>query len=122
MRNGGKDIESVETAGPATLDFMPNRPGQPKRFVKGDRIWITYGDDNRIQSFEIVNASTRTDKPRTPGKPAPPPALTESKDLFATFDPGDQRPGHLDQKTDFHYRRAIATGGPIARCWSRIRI
>ena len=33
--------------------FCPIAPGQPKRFVKGDRIWIAYGDDNRIQTFRI---------------------------------------------------------------------
>src|ERR1700694_5869584 len=30
MRAGGKEIESVETDGPGTLDFLPNSPGQPK--------------------------------------------------------------------------------------------
>ena len=103
MKNAGRDIDKVETDGAATLDFVPNRPGRPKRFVKGDRIWIAYGDDNRIQSLKSVNASTRTDKPQEPGKPAPPPAFTESKDLFATFDPATSDLSHLDQKGDFHY-------------------
>ena len=26
-------------------------PGQPKRWLKGDRIWMTYGADNRIHPF-----------------------------------------------------------------------
>jgi len=104
MRNGGKDIESVETAGAATIDFLPNRPGQPQRWVKGDRIWITYGDDNRIQSFRTVNALTRTEKPATPKDPKPPPALTESKEMFATFDPKTSDLARLDQKTDFRYQ------------------
>ena len=33
--------------------------------MKGDQIWITYGADNRIQSFRSINVSTRTDKPPT---------------------------------------------------------
>ncbi len=104
MRNGGKDIENVETAGPGTIDFLPNMPGKPKRFVKGDRIWIAYGAENRIQSFRSINASTRTDKPPLPDKPPPQPALTQSKELFATFDPKTSELVRLEQKTDFQYQ------------------
>ncbi len=104
MRTGGKDIESVETAGPGTVDFLPNRPGQPKRWVKGDRIWINYGDDNRIQTFRTTNAFTRTEKPATPKDPSPPPALTQSKEMLATFDPKTSDLSRLDQKTDFQYQ------------------
>src|SRR5438552_18659010 len=46
MRPGGQEIDNVETDGPGTLDFVPNRPGQPKRSLKGDRIWIAYGAEN----------------------------------------------------------------------------
>ena len=104
MHNGGKDIESVETAGAGTIDFLPNTPGKPKRFVKGDRIWITYGAENRIQTFRTINASTRTDKPPQPDKPPPQPALTQSKELFATFDPKTSDLARLEQKTDFRYQ------------------
>lgn len=104
MKNAGRDIDHVETAGPATVDFIPNRTGQPKRFLKGDRVWIAYGDDNRIQSFRTINASTRTDKPPQPNQPKPAPALTESKELVATFDPKTSELSHLDQKTDFRYQ------------------
>lgn len=104
MRPGGRDIESLETAGPGTLEFVPNRAGQPKRNLKGDRIWIAYGADNRIQSFRSVNVSTRTDKPASPGKPAAPPALTESKEFLATFDPATGDLARVEQKTGFHYQ------------------
>jgi lipopolysaccharide export system protein LptA len=109
MRPGGKDIDTVETDGAGTVDFLPNRPEQSTRFVQGDRIWITYGSDNRIQSFRSINASTRTEKP---GTPAPPPMLTQSKELLATFDPKTSELSRLEQKTDFRYeeggRRATA--------------
>jgi len=109
MRPGGKDIATVETDGAGTVDFLPNRPGQPKRFMQGDRIWITYGPENRIQSFRSINASTRTEKP---GTPVPPPMLTRSKELLASFDPKTSELTRLEQKTDFHYeegdRRATA--------------
>ena len=113
MREGGKDIGNVETAGAGTIDIIPNRPGVPKRFVKGDRIWVAYGADNRIQSFRSINVSTRTEKPPTEKQPTPPPALTESKELVATFDPQTSDIATVDQKTDFRYqegdRRARAT-------------
>jgi lipopolysaccharide export system protein LptA len=104
MKPGGKDIDAVETAGPGTLDFLPNRAGQPKRWMKGDRIWIAYGTENRIQSFKSINVSTRTDKPPQPNQPNPPPALTESKELFATFDPKTSDLARMEQKTDFRYQ------------------
>ena len=107
MKPGGRDIDTVETAGAGTIDFLPNRPGQPKRWLKGDRIWIAYGADNRIQSFRSVNASTRTDKPPQPGQPAPPPALTQSKEFFAVFDPKTSDLIRLDQKTDFRYEEGL---------------
>ena len=103
MKNAGRDIDNVETNGAGTLDFLPNAVGQPKRWMKGDKIWIAYGDENRIQSLRSVNVSTRTDKPPEPNNPKPPPALTQSKDLFATFDPKTSDLAHLDQKTDFVY-------------------
>jgi lipopolysaccharide export system protein LptA len=101
MKAGGREIDSVETDGPGTVDFAPNRPGQPKRSMKGDRIWINYGAENRIQSFRSINASTKTDKPGGP------PALTESKDLIATFDPGTSDLTQLEQKTDFRYEEGV---------------
>jgi lipopolysaccharide export system protein LptA len=109
MRPGGREIDTVETDGAGTADFLPNRAGQPKRSVKGDHIWIAYGPENRIQSFRTINAFTRTDKP---GTPAPPPMLTQSKELLATFDPKTSDLARLEQKIDFRYeegaRRATA--------------
>ena len=104
MRPGGKDIDTVETDGAGTVDFLPNRPGQPKRFMQGDRIWIAYGPENRIQSFRAVNASTRTEKP---GTPVPPPMLTQSKELLAMFDPKTSELTRLEQKTGFRYEEGV---------------
>lgn len=104
MQPGGKDIASAETDGPATLDFLPLRPDQPKRQLKGDRVSIAYGADNRIQRFHSVNAVTRTEKPPTAKQPTPPPAITSSKDFLATFDPKTGDLARVEQKTDFHYQ------------------
>jgi lipopolysaccharide export system protein LptA len=105
MRDGGREMESAETGGPGTLDLIPNRPGQPKRSLKGDRIWVTYGAQNKIQSFRSINVSTETDKPVQPGKPAPPPAYTQSKEMLAAFDPVTGDLARVEQKTDFHYQQ-----------------
>jgi len=113
MRAGGKEIDNVLTDGPGTIDFVPNRAGAPKRFMKGDRIWIFYGAENRIQSVRSTNVSTRTDKPPEKDKPNPPPAFTTSKELVATFDPKTSDLAAMEQKTDFRYdegvRHAVAS-------------
>jgi lipopolysaccharide export system protein LptA len=107
MKPGGQDIDSVETDGLATMDFLPNRPGLPKRAMTGDKVWIKYGDDNRIESFKSINVTTRTEKPPTEKdikeKKTPPPGITTSKELLAIFDPKTSDLSHLDQKTDFKY-------------------
>jgi lipopolysaccharide export system protein LptA len=100
----GKEVETAETDGPGTLDFLPNRPAQAKRFVKGDHFWIAYGAENRIQSFRTVNAQTRTERPPTAKDPAPPPALTESQEMVATFDPTTSELDQLEQNKAFHYQ------------------
>ncbi len=99
----GKEVETAETDGPGTLDFLPNRPGQPKRFLSGDHFWIAYGAQNRIQSFRSVNVKTRTEHPPTAKQPMPPPALTESQDLFATFNPATSELDKMEQNKAFHY-------------------
>jgi lipopolysaccharide export system protein LptA len=104
MQPGGKDIASAETDGAATLDFLPQRPDQPKRLLKGDKVWITYGPDNRMEFFRSTNVTTRTDKPPTAKQPAPPPAITSSKDILATFDPKTGELARVEQKSDFSYK------------------
>jgi len=108
MRPGGQEIDTVETDGPGTVDFLPNRPAQPKRFLKGDKIWIVYAPGNRIQSFRSINAFTRTEKPG----PQSLPLLTQSKNLVATFDPANGDLSNLQQTGAFQYeegaRRATA--------------
>lgn len=104
MRPDGQEIDNVETASAGSLEFVPNRPGQPHRWMNGDRLWIKYGVKNQIESFKSVNVTTRTEKP-TPkdAKQAPPPALTSSKDLTAQFDPKTSQLSQLDQWNDFRY-------------------
>ena len=107
MREGGRDIDNVETDGPGIVEFLPNRVGQPRRSMKGDRIWLAYGPENRVQSFRSLNVTTRTEKPpadRLGHAPPPPPMLTSSKEILALFDPKTSELARLEQKTDFRYQ------------------
>jgi len=104
MRAGGQEIESVETDMPGSIEFIPNRPEQPHRWMNGDRVSITYGPKNQIQSFRSVNVTTRTEKPKlSDGKETPAPELTWSKDLLATFQPNSSQLGKLEQWGNFRY-------------------
>jgi lipopolysaccharide export system protein LptA len=104
MRTGGQEIESVETDMPGSIEFIPNRPEQPHRWMNGDRVSIVYGPKNQIQSFRSVNVTTRTEKPKLPdAKETPAPELTWSKDLLATFQPNSSQLGKLEQWGNFRY-------------------
>jgi lipopolysaccharide export system protein LptA len=104
MRPDGRDIEAIETNGPGALEFIPNTPAKPHRWMNGDRIWMTYGPNNTIQSFRSVAATTRTEKPKTKDAKEPPaPSLTWSKNLAATFLPNSSQLASLDQSGDFRY-------------------
>jgi lipopolysaccharide export system protein LptA len=101
MRPGGRDIDKVITDGAGTVDFLPNRTGQPKRNVQGDHMEFIYGPENRLQHFGANNAVTRTEHP---DRPSAPPLLTQSKEIGANFDPKTGDLALLAQKGDFHYQ------------------
>ena len=104
MRAGGQEIDNVETDGAGALEFIPNRPGQPHRWMNGDRLWIKYGDKNQIESFRSINVATKTEKPRPKdAKENPPLSLTWSKNLKADFDPKTSQLAKLEQWTGFRY-------------------
>jgi lipopolysaccharide export system protein LptA len=103
----------VETDSAGAIEFIPNRPGQPHRWMNGDRVAIAYGPKNQIQSFRSANVTTRTEKPKPPdAKEAPAPELTWSNELAATFQPNSTQIAKLDQAGNFRYeagdRRAKA--------------
>lgn len=105
MRPGGEEIDSMETHTAGTLELIPNQPGQPRRHMAADRMWIQYGEKNRLEGFRAVQVATRTNKPMTAGmKTEPPPALTWSRDLTAGFDPETGELRKLDQWNDFRYQ------------------
>lgn len=104
MRPGGEEIDSVETGGPGSIEFLPSAPNQPHRWMNGDHLWIAYGPQNEIQTFRSINVATRTLKPKPANaKQDPPPALTWSKELVAHFQPGSSQIDKLEQTQNFRY-------------------
>jgi lipopolysaccharide export system protein LptA len=125
MRPGGQELESVETDSPGAIEFIPNRPDQPHRWMNGERILMAYAEKNQIQSFRSSAVSTRTEKPKPKdAKEAPAPALTWSKDLVATFQPNSSQLAKLEQSNDFRYqegdRRAKADRAVLDQLNNRI--
>jgi len=111
MRPGGQEVETIDTHTPATIEFIPNRPGQKKRRVEGDRFHIVYARENQIETFRATKAVTRTENEPRQGKPWPP-SITTSRDLVALFAPKTGEMTGLEQSGDFQYeegeRRARA--------------
>ncbi|MEP7367803.1 MAG: LptA/OstA family protein, partial [Acidobacteriota bacterium] len=81
-----------------------NAPAQPRRHLEANRLWMTYGPRNMLESFRAVQVSTRTDKPPTRRTPKPPPAITNSEDLTATFHPITGDLIRLEQWNNFRYQ------------------
>jgi len=120
MKPGGQEIKDIQTSAKAQLEFKPNRPTQAHRTLDADRILITYGEENSIDSFHAWKASTRTDRPQqaTPGekvltggklsadkKTGPsPPAFTWSDELIAKFAPNSSQLTAIDQTGSFRYQ------------------
>lgn len=125
MRSGGREIQAVETGAPGEIEFQPNRPEQRRRSVRAERMWITYGPDNRIQKYRAVNVETRTEPPAaSTAKPPLPPVLTSSRDLSAEFDPQTGELAQLEQWNEFRYqegeRRARAGRAVLMEAQHRI--
>ena len=112
MRPGGRELESVETHAAGTLEFLPNRPVQHSRTLNGERLWITYGARNRVQSFRAVSVQTRTEPTADELRRGRAAALTRSENMQAEFDPKTGQVSKLEQWDNFEYtegdRRARA--------------
>jgi len=103
MRAGGKDIESVVTHSPGTLEFSPNAPEQRHRIITGNDMVIAYGEENRIESFRCTNAATRTDPTAEERKRNRKTSTTASREMLARFDPKTGKVEAIEQNGDFTY-------------------
>jgi lipopolysaccharide export system protein LptA len=108
MRPGGKEIDTISTRSPGHLEFLPNHPGPRRRQMDGDRLYITYGQRNMVQSFRSVDVKTHSDPATAKGAPSE----TWSKNLLAEFNPKTGEMSRMRQWDDFRYvegdRKAVA--------------
>ncbi|HUO32093.1 MAG TPA: LPS export ABC transporter periplasmic protein LptC [Bryobacteraceae bacterium] len=104
MRPGGRELASLETQAPSELEFFPNHAGQRHRKFFGDRMWITYGEQNRVQSFTAVNCKTESDPTPEEAAKKRAAATTVSKNVSAVFDPKTSQLTRMEQWGDFSYQ------------------
>ncbi|MEX2262745.1 MAG: LPS export ABC transporter periplasmic protein LptC [Bryobacteraceae bacterium] len=102
MREGGREIEAVQTEAPGQVEFLPNHPSQRRREMDGERIWIAYGPGNRVKSFRSVNVATRTEPPAAEAKTRGP-LRTWSDNFLAGFDPVTGEMQRIEQWDNFRY-------------------
>jgi len=103
MRDGGREVESVETEAPGTLDFLPNQPAQHQRRLEADHMAMTYGPNNELESFRATKIRTETQPNAEERAKKQPVSKTRSDNLSAKFDPKSGQMKHLEQWGDFQY-------------------
>ena len=104
MRPGGREMASVVTKAPGTLEFLPNLPAQHHRLLEGQDFVIAYGPENRLDNFRAVNVKTHTDPTAEERKKNRPASTTSSRELEARFDPKTSHLGGMRQSGDFAYQ------------------
>jgi lipopolysaccharide export system protein LptA len=86
---------------------------QHHRVLDGQDIAITYGPQNRIESFHALNVKTQTDPNAEEKKRNRAQSITASKEMLAHFVPKTSQMGSMEQWGDFTYeegdRRARAS-------------
>jgi lipopolysaccharide export system protein LptA len=126
MRPGGREVAAIETHAPSELEFMPNLAAQHHRKFIGDRMWIDYGAQNRIQSFKAINCRTVTDPNPEELAKKHPITTTVSKNVSAAFDPKTSQLTRMEQWEDFSYesgdRKARADRGILEQVENRITL
>jgi lipopolysaccharide export system protein LptA len=102
MRDGGREIASVAALTPGTLEFLPNQASQHHRTLTGNDMFITYGAQNRIESFRANNVRTQTDPTAEELKHKRVATITTSRQMRASFDKTGKMSG-IEQTGDFSY-------------------
>jgi lipopolysaccharide export system protein LptA len=126
MRPGGREIDAMETHAPGSLELAPNQPRQHHRKFEGERMWIRYGPQNRIESLRSINCRTETDPTPEERARKRPPILTASKNVSAAFDPKTNQMTRMEQWDDFSYqegdRHARAARAILEQAENRITL
>ncbi len=103
MRPGGREIASVVTKAPGSLEFIPNRPVQRHRTLDGHDMVIAYGPQNRIDTFTAKDVKTTTEPTADERKRNRTVSTTASRDLRARFDPKTSGLSAMEETGDFAY-------------------
>jgi lipopolysaccharide export system protein LptA len=117
MRPDGREIESVVTHAPGTLEFLPNQPTQHHRILNGRDMVIAYAAQNRVESFRASGVRTQTDPTADEKKRNRGVSYTASRQIEARFDPKTSKMSTMQQTGDFTYdegdRKARAAQGSL---------
>lgn len=119
MRPNGREIESVVTHAPGTLEFLPNQPTQHHRILNGKDMVIAYGPQNRVDSFRATDVRTQTDPSAEDiqKKRNRVVSYTASKQIDVRFDTKTSKMSAVQQTGDFTYdegdRKARAAKGSL---------
>ncbi|HYA17076.1 MAG TPA: LPS export ABC transporter periplasmic protein LptC [Bryobacteraceae bacterium] len=114
MKQGGKEIDRINTLAPGSLEIVPNQSARHRRLLKADRFQMIYGPKNEIQEFHAngtpaVPASTETQpsaEERAKKNASPAVAYTTSRDIDATFDDKGELK-RMAQRTGFRYTQGV---------------
>jgi lipopolysaccharide export system protein LptA len=106
MRQGGREIERVNTHAAGTLEFLPALTARHRRVLKAERMVVNYGARNEVQSFHADLASTETWPSEEEKKRKPDVAYTSSKLIDAAFD-ADGQLRELRQADTFRYSEGV---------------
>jgi lipopolysaccharide export system protein LptA len=109
MRPGGREIDSLVTQAPGSLEFVPNQPSQRHRTLDAREMTIAYGAQNRIESFRAADAKTHTDPTEEERKRNRTFSATSSRSLLARFDPRTSHMQTMEQTGDFQYQEGDRT-------------
>jgi lipopolysaccharide export system protein LptA len=105
MKDGGQEIDTVVAHTPGTLEFLPNLPAHRHRRLDGNNMVISYGPQNRLQTFRATDVRTQTEPTAEEVKRKIPQSVTASRTILATFEPNSSRLATMEQSGDFTYEQ-----------------
>ena len=103
MQPGGRDVQTVASHVPGTLEFLPNLPAQHHRVLDGREMLIAYGQRNRIDTFHASEVKTTTNPNEGDRQHNRGIVITTSRELTARFDPANGHLASMDQTGNFTY-------------------
>ncbi|MDD5542637.1 MAG: LptA/OstA family protein [Acidobacteriia bacterium] len=103
MRPGGREIQTLVSPRPSTLEIIPSDPGQDKRTITADRFDATFGGArNTLESFRAAQ-HVNVDLEPTSAAPSSTHRKTSSDNLVAAFSPSTGELLTLEQAGHFHF-------------------